>query len=62
MTSPPKYHITTIEAELFLSITPELKYGDIIYYQRYNNGALLVTKYMVRKHEHNSSKIIEQIE
>lgn len=62
MTSPPKYYITVFGPELFLSITPDLKYGDIICYQRFSNGALLIKKYMVRKHQNDSRKIIEQIE
>lgn len=61
MTSPPKYYTISIEPELFLSMNPELEYGDIIYCQIVIDGIARVKKYMVRKDEFNRTKIVEEI-
>jgi hypothetical protein len=62
MTKPPTIHTIFIEPTLFLSITPSLEYGDIIYYNRLVDLRMVCTKYMVRKHEFNRTKIVEQID
>lgn len=62
MTKPPNHFITTIEIETFFRLQyDDFTYGDIIRHVSFVDGVRIEKLYMVRKNEHDKTKIYEMI-